>query len=269
MTRLIASRPRYEDITETTGGALSPEAAQMMATRYSMAAEAAAGRRVLELGCGAGLGLGLIARRARLTVGGDYSQALLTSGRQHYGARIPLVRLSAEQLPFRSASFDLVLFFEATYYIPNMERALDGITRILAPAAEILFINANPERPDFVASPFSVHYHTGDEFRAALTRRGFRVTVEGGFPVRGGHSPLGKLAGTALPLARQLLTAFGLVPRTLKGRARLKRIVYGRLSELPPELPLGFARVEPRIPQAVGPVRGFKVLYVSAVKHPV
>ncbi len=42
MPKLDASRPRYEDITETTGGGLTSEAAQMMATRYALAAEAAA-----------------------------------------------------------------------------------------------------------------------------------------------------------------------------------------------------------------------------------
>jgi ubiquinone/menaquinone biosynthesis C-methylase UbiE len=266
MPKLDASRPRYEDITETTGGGLTSEAAQMMATRYALAAEAAAGRRVLELGCGAGLGLGLIARRARLTVGGDYSQSLLASGRQHYGTRIPLVRLTAEHLPFKSSSFDVLLFFEATYYIPNMKHALDEITRILASASEILFINANPERPDFVASPFSVHYHTGDEFRAALTQRGFRVTVEAGFPVRSGHSPLAKLAAAILPLARQLLTTLGLVPRTLKGRARLKRLLYGKLMPIPAELTDGALSESRRELMKLGPITDFKVIYVRGVR---
>lgn len=262
----MSETPRYEDITETTGGTLTPEAARMMYTRYALAAEAGAGRRVLELGCGAGLGLGLISRQAKLTVGGDYSAALLNSGRAQYGRRIPLVQLSAEQLPFRDAAFDLVLFFEATYYIPDMGRAFDEIARILAPAAEVLFVNANPERPDFVASPFSTHYHSADEFRAALTQRGFRVRTEGGFPIRVGRSVVSRIAGTVLPLARRLLTTLGLVPNTLKGRARLKRLLYGPLRPIPAELAEGFADIGPRESVAPGRVEGYKVIYVRGTR---
>ncbi len=263
----MTDTPRYEDITETTGGTLTAEAAQMMYTRYTLAARAP--RRAA--GCwswaaGRDSASGSSPAQARLTVGGDYSPALLASGGRQYGARVPLVRLSAEALPFAPATFDLVLFFEASYYIPDMERALDEIARVLAPAAEMLFVNANPERPDFVPSPFSVHYHTADEFRAALSRRGFRVTVEGGFPVRGGHSPLARLAGTVLPLARRVLTALRLVPRTLKGRARLKRLLYGRLQPIPAELTEGFAPAAARDPLPAGPVRGYKVIYVRGVR---
>lgn len=262
----MSDTPRYEDITETTGGTLTAEAAQMMYTRYALAARAGAGKRVLELGCGAGLGLGLVASRARLTVGGDYSAALLGTGRQHYGARIPLVRLSAEQLPFRNASYDVVLFFEASYYIPDMDKALDEIARILAPSAELIFVNANPERPDFVASPFSTHYHTADEFRAALSRRGFTVSVEGAFPVKAGGGIVSRIAGVVLPLARQVLTALHLVPRTLKGRARLKRLLYGKLLPIPAEIPEGFASEATRVPVGAGVVGGYKVIYVRGTR---
>ncbi len=262
-TEDMPDTPRYEDITETTGGALTAEAASMLYTRYVMAARASQGKRVLELGCGAGLGLGLIAREARLAVGGDYSDALLRSGRNHYGARVPFVRLSAEALPFPARAFDTVLFFEATYYIPDMEKAFDEIARVMAPSGEVHFVNANPERPDFVRSPFSVHYHSAAEFRAALERRGFRVTVEGGFPLRDGNTALARFAGAFVVLVRRTLASFRLVPRTLKGRARLKRLIYGPGLAIPPEIRAGFAPEAPRsLPLPPGPVRGHKVIYV-------
>jgi SAM-dependent methyltransferase len=260
----MPNSPRYEDITETTGGSLTAEAAEMMSTRYELAARAGRGRRVLELGCGAGLGLGLIAREARLTVGGDYSAALVRSGRRHYSTRIPFVRLSAEALPFRDGAFDVVLFFEATYYVRDMERAFDEIARLLVQGGEVLFANANPDRPDFVRSPFSLHYHTADEFRRALEQRGFAVTVSGGFPVREGN-PRPWLAAV-LPLARRVLEYLRLVPKTLEGRARLKRLLFGRLRKIPPEIPSGFAKVAETRPLPPGPVPGFKVIYVRATR---
>lgn len=259
----MTANTRYEDITETTGTPVTPEAADMMYTRYALAASLAAGARVLELGCGAGQGLGLISAHARLTVGGDYSKALLDSARRHYGARVPLVRLSAEQLPFADRSFDLVLFFEATYYVPDMAAAFQEIARVLAPGGTVLFVNANPERPDFIRSPFSTHYHSASEFRRALEQRGFSVCLEGAFPVEAKSETRGLLPPGVLAFVRRVLEAMHLVPRTLRGRARLKRLIYGKLSVLPAELPASFAKIEARQALNGDDVSRFKVLYVT------
>jgi SAM-dependent methyltransferase len=265
----MTAKARYEDITETTGTPVTREALDMMYTRYALAAEMARGARVLELGCGAGQGLGLIAEGARIAVGGDYSGPLLDSARRHYGARIPFVRLSAESLPFKDASFDLVLFFEATYYIPDMNRAFDEIDRILGARGTVMFVNANPERPDFIRSPFSTHYHSAGEFRKALSARGFEVAVAGAFPITpasrsGAARPA--LVGRALGIARRILEGLHLVPRTLKGRARLKRLLYGKLLELPAELRTGAGSIAPRA-SLQGDASGFKVLYVTGRKR--
>jgi len=83
--------------------------------------------------------------------------------------------------------------------------------------------------------------------------------VEGAFPVEQHRG-----RGRAASLARRVLEGLGLVPRTLRGRARLKRLVYRTLLELPPELGHGFAPVAPRVTVPSGPVREFKVIYVIA-----
>jgi len=256
---------RFDELTETTGTPVTAEAARMVYTRYAVGAGLAEGRRVLEIGCGGGNGLGLLGASAASLVGGDYSAALLTAAKAHYGRRIPLVRLSAERLPFRRSAFDLVLCFEASYYVPDMDAAFAEIARVLAPRGIVMFVSANPERADFIPSPYSTRYHRADEYRAILVARQFDVTVEGAFPV----SPSGagvreRVAG----VARRTLQTLGLVPSTLRGRARLKGLVFRGLTALPPELPPGFSPVEPREAQTSGPVRAFKVLYVTAVKRP-
>lgn len=239
----------------------------MMYTRYSLAARAAHGKRVLELGCGAGQGLAMLGAAAAVVVGGDYSQALLNSARSHYRSRFPLVRLSADHLPFTAAAFDLVLCFEASYYVPDMTLGFTEMVRVLRPGGAVLFVNANPERPDFISSPHSVHYHTADEFRAALAALGLEVEVEAGFPleVRGAGAGAA-FGGRILSFARRLLEGLHLVPTTLRGRARLKRLIYGKLDVVPAELGQGFAQEAPRQPVATGPVREFKILYVTARK---
>src|SRR5438105_6153646 len=253
--------PRFEEVTETTGTAVSAEGASMMYTRYHVAGELARGKRVLEVACGSGQGLGIVAHAAAQLVAGDVSRPLLRAARAHYGSRVPLARLSAEGLPFADATFDVVLCFEASYYIPHMDETFSEIARVLRPGGTALFVNANPERRDFIKSPHSVHYHTADEFRAALESVGLTVTVEGAFPLGA------RLAGRAVVLARRALDALGLVPKTLRGRTRLKRIVYGRLREVPSELGPGFATEAPRMAVPRGPVPGFKVIYVTARKQ--
>lgn len=259
--------PRFEDVTETTGIPMTAEARRMIYTRYAVAAELAKGRRTLELACGGGNGLGLLETSARFLVGGDYSPALLRAAHAHYRSRVPLVRLSAEALPFRSGAFDMVLFCEATYYVPDMERAFDEVARVLSKVGSALFVNANPERPDFITSPYSVHYHSADEFRTALERREFRVTTQGAFPIDAARGGLAStVVGAGIGLVRVVVQALGLIPRTLRGRARLKRLMYRDLTRLPSELAPGFASVESRVALPPGPVRNFKVVYVTAVR---
>jgi len=240
----------------------------MLYTRYDAATRITPTKRVLELGCGAGQGFGLLAGNATSLVGGDFSRTLLSSARSHYGARVPLVCLSADALPFKSGSFDVVLCFEASYYVPDMERAFDDIVRILSPSGSVLFVNANPERADFIKSPHSVHYHTAKEFRAALSRRGFIVDVAGAFPTETrSENGRARISGRLFSLARRALEALGLVPTTLRGRARLKRLVYRKLTKVPAEILPGFAEPTALTPMIDGAASGFKVLYVRGVRH--
>jgi transketolase len=252
---------RYDLVTETTGTPVSREGARMIYSRYRFAAELADGKRVLEVGCGSGQGFGLIGRKARFLVGGDLDPRLLRIGRSHYRNRFPFLRLRAEALPFRDASLDLVLFFEASYYVPNLELALDEFDRVLAAHGTMVLVNANPDRPDFITSPYSHHYHSSDELRGLLEKRGYGVRVEGAFPIEP-PGPLSRVMATA----RRVLERFGLIPRTLRGRALLKRLVYGSLVPLPAELPDGFAEPVERRVHGGGPLPGFKVFYLTARK---
>lgn len=252
--------PSFGGLTEAPGGQASPEGAAMLFSRYAHAAEQAEGRRVLEVGCGPGLGLGLLASRASFAVGGDYDEGLLRVARTTYGPGTPLVRLDAQALPFRDGSFDVALFYEGSYYVPDMERAFDELGRVLSADATLLFVNANPERLDFIRSPLSVHYHTAQEFQSALAARGFEVAVRGAFPV----SEAGAVARLA-SLARRVAERLGLIPRTLAGRALLKRLLVRRMVPIPDRIPVDVAAPAPldEIPAGQQATR-WKVIYVTA-----
>ena len=88
----------FLSITETPGALLNAEQMGRMALRYSLAAELAAGRRVLEVSCGAGVGLNLLAAAARTVTACDYAASVLPLAQQAAGVRVPLAAADAQAL---------------------------------------------------------------------------------------------------------------------------------------------------------------------------
>jgi SAM-dependent methyltransferase len=193
---------------------------------------------------------------------------MLQTARSHYGTRIPFAQFSATEIPFSDGSFDFVFFMEATYYVREFSRALDEIGRVLASDGMLLFVNANPERPDFIRSPHSEHYHSANEFRQLLEARGYQVETSAAFAMMSGGAPgvAGRIVGRAVRTTRQAAERLHLVPRTLRGRARIKRLLFSKLRTMPRELPPAFAAREPLTPLGTAPARDHKVIYIIARK---
>jgi ubiquinone/menaquinone biosynthesis C-methylase UbiE len=247
----------YSMVTETPGLPITREALSMMYTRYWLARSLASGRDVLEVACGAGQGLGFIASSARSVVGGDYTEPLLLVARRHYADRVPLVRLDAHRLPFRDRSFDLVILYEAIYYLRDPVEFCRETVRVLRAGGKLLICSANPKWPGFHASPLSVKYYDADGLRDLLTRSGFSCEVYGAFPVND-RSWWEKL----LSIIRWIAVRSHLIPRTMKGRALLKRIFYQSLVPCPNEITEGIATNAPLVPlRDLGHASQFKVLY--------
>lgn len=228
----------------------------MLAARYALAGLLCEARDTIEVGCGPGIGLGYLARRARRVVGGDFDEQLVRIARSHYGQRVRLLRLDAQRLPFASASADLVILFEALYYLAQPERFVQEARRVLRPAGLLLISQVNPAWQGFNSSPYSVRYLTAPQLRELLASAGFEVELYAGF-----LADSTGWRGRALAAARRAAVALHLIPQTMKGKERLKRLLYGPLRPLPAELqdPVEAFRPEP-VP-AGEPVPRFKVLY--------
>src|SRR4030042_1188678 len=121
----------YTTVTEIPGNRVTQEQLERMFHRYQFAASFSEGKDVLEVGCGAGMGLGYLGKRARKVVGGDYTEYLLEIAKQNYKNRIPLLRLDAHFLPFRGQSFDRVILYEAIYYLAKPEEFFQDAKRVL------------------------------------------------------------------------------------------------------------------------------------------
>jgi SAM-dependent methyltransferase len=247
----------YSGVTETSGNRVTREALSMLYTRYAFAAEFSEGRDVLEIACGAGPGLGYLARRARRVVGGDCTERLLAQAVRLYRRRIPLVRLDAHALPFRSGSVGVVLLYEALYYLAEAARFLDEAARVLRTPGCLMISTVNREWADFNPSPFSTRYFSGGELFALLRDRGFEPTIYGAFPVIQG-SPSERMISTI----RRAAVRLHLIPGTMRGKELLKRLFLGRLEAFPDEVAeTTAAYCAPVRLHLDGPVYDFKVLF--------
>src|SRR5688572_22593028 len=253
----------YTDVTEAHGNQISRQALDMMWTRYAFAAALSEGRDVLEVACGAGQGLGVLRARARRVIGADYTEALLRMARAHYGGRTPLARLDAQRLPFRDGSFDLVILYEALYYLPDPAAFIGEARRVLRPEGRLVICTVNREWADFNPSPFSTTYHSAGELRALLTSGGFTTSVFGAFPVE-----RATLRDHVVSAVKRSAVALGLVPKTMRGKKLLKRLFMGPLVDFPAEIRDGVASYHDPVPLSDAgsrPVDGYKVLYAVGV----
>lgn len=101
----------------------------------------AAGKRVLEVGCGTGLILQRLAARAEAAWGVDMSHGMVRRARAR---GLDVVLGSATHLPFADESFDLVCSFKVLAHVPAIGRALSEIARVTRPGGRMAleFYNA-------------------------------------------------------------------------------------------------------------------------------
>lgn len=226
----------FSTVTETSNHGVTELALSMLYTRYVYAAGFCEGKNVLEVACGAGHGLGYVAKRARQVIGGDFTMNLLRQAQVASARLVPLLRLDAQDLPFHALSFDVVLLYEAIYYLARPEQFLDECRRVLRPNGLLVLCTVNPEWSDFNPSPLSTRYFSATELSELLVRRGFRVQLQGGFPVT-----RASLIERAISLLKCVAIALYLIPRTMQGKEFLKRIFFGRLVRLPSQVQEGVA----------------------------
>ena len=258
-------RPDFTTVTEMPGSWASREQLSMLYTRYHFAASFCEEKDVLEAACGVGPGLGYLARRAKKVVGIDIEEQNLRVAEAHYRGRknIELHPMDAHTLEFEDGSFDVMLLFEALYYLNQPERFLSECRRVLRDQGTILLNTVNPEWLDFNPSPFSTRYFGARELRDLLENSGFKTDLYGAFPAAGSSLKF-KMTSFLKRTARNL----GLIPRTMKGKELLKRIFFGKLAPFPLEV------YETMAPYAVpgslpvnAPVPQYKVLYAVGKKR--
>jgi 2-polyprenyl-3-methyl-5-hydroxy-6-metoxy-1,4-benzoquinol methylase len=144
--------------------------------RYAFGSRFAAGRRVLDIGCGSGYGSAELSRGATGVIGLDVS----TEAIQYARAEFPLDNLrfiaaSATSLPFASETFGLATGFEVIEHLSDWENLILEAHRVLS--ADGLFLVSTPNksyygesRGDEGENPYHLHEFEAAEFERELSK---------------------------------------------------------------------------------------------------
>jgi ubiquinone/menaquinone biosynthesis C-methylase UbiE len=99
--------------------------------------------RVLEIGIGSGLNLPFYGSKVERVFGLDPSPVLIEKAAragQRAGARLELLRGSAERIPLDARSIDTIVMTWAGCSIPDIAAALAEMRRVLKPGGRLLFV---------------------------------------------------------------------------------------------------------------------------------
>lgn len=103
-----------------------------------------AGKTVLEPSCGHGGGAAYLMKTLRPAsyTGLDFNpHGVEFAKRRHPLPGLDFVHGDAEELPFQSESFDVVLNVEASHAYPHFDRFLDEVVRVLRPGGHFLYVD--------------------------------------------------------------------------------------------------------------------------------
>jgi ubiquinone/menaquinone biosynthesis C-methylase UbiE len=156
-------------------GQVEPDLWSEHLARYAFARRYAAGKTVLDAGCGSGYGSAELANDARSVIGIDSSFDASSYAAANYALQqnLHFATASCEQLPFRSAAFDLVAGFEVIEHLPDYRSFVSEAARVLKPDG--LFIVSTPNqryyaetRAETGPNPYHRHEFEAGEFESEL-----------------------------------------------------------------------------------------------------
>jgi ubiquinone/menaquinone biosynthesis C-methylase UbiE len=229
----------FASVTELPGEDVSQEQVERLCAKYYWAASYCKGKDVLELGCGTGPGLGYLAKTAKSVSAGDISDEILRRAKAHYGDRIELKKVDAQDMPYPAKSKDVILLFEAIYYLPDVEKFLSECRRVLRDEGTLLVVTCNKDLYGFNPSPYSHKYYGVKELKELLDEHGFATKFFG-------NVAMGEvsLRQRVLQPVKKFAVQFNLIPKTMTGKKLLKRLVFGKMIKMPAEITAGMAEFD-------------------------
>ena len=107
-----------------------------------------AGKKILEIGCGAGIDSAEFARNGSLVTSTDFTERSVQATKELLQeANLPanVMQADATRLQFEDDSFDCVYSFGVLHHIPDIEKALAEIKRVLKPGGQLMVMLYNKD----------------------------------------------------------------------------------------------------------------------------
>lgn len=156
-------------------GKVEPDLFNEHFARYAYAQHFCTGKYVLDTGCGVGYGSRHLAETALSVVGIDADPLALRYANSHFqAANVSYMAGDCQVLPFDSGSFDVVISFELIEHLPDAEKYLAEVKRVLK--SDGIFVVSTPNTEIYSehrageANPFHVREWNLGEFTALLNR---------------------------------------------------------------------------------------------------
>lgn len=255
----------YTLITEAPGAKATKDQLARLYQRYHFAKQLSTDKLVLEVACGSGIGLGYLAKNARKVVGGDIEEKNVNLAQTLYLSHsdITIDILDAHNLQFPNNSFDVVLLYEAIYYLKETQKFVSEAKRVLSKNGRLIICTVNKDWEDFHPSPYTHKYFSVPELYELLIPAFSEIKLYGAFPVEEGGVKNGVVS-----FLKRTAVNFNLIPGSLKARVYLKRIFMGKLKPLPEEVYENMSSYEPPIEITENTAnKSFKIIYAVA-KNP-
>lgn len=152
-------------------------------------------KEVLELATGPGLLAKHVAYAAKRMVATDYSEGMIKEARKgNYADNLTFEIADATQLPYADHSFDVVLIANALHVMPEPEKALREIDRVLKEDGLLIAPNFVSHKAGLISRLWSgilklagikfEHQWSGEEYLAWLKKHGWKVLYKKSCPAR-------------------------------------------------------------------------------------
>lgn len=153
---------------------------------YKHIGDAAAGKIVLELATGPGLIANHIADKASKVVATDFSPEMINQAKKNGTADNVVFEIAdASDLSYADKSFDVVVIANALHVIPNPEKVLSEIDRVLKDGGLLIcptYIHRNAEEKENLWAKLLkalgvsfAHQWTAEEFAAFIQSNGWKI----------------------------------------------------------------------------------------------
>ncbi len=98
---------------------------------------------VLDIGCGGGININRMSKKAKKVYGVDYSIESVNLSREVnrqeiYDGKVEILKGNVQDLPFEDNTFDIVTAFETVYFWPDIEKSFGEVKRVLKPGGIFL-----------------------------------------------------------------------------------------------------------------------------------